>query len=75
MAQFVGPRHRLYQTLVPRVVEAAPAPVEPAARDVHDTGDRGWFDSSLELRQGLDVAELNDFPVDLPAAGRGGRAD
>lgn len=34
-------------------------------------GDSGrdvtWFDSSWDLRKGLDVAELNELPVDLGA--------
>jgi hypothetical protein len=66
MARFVGPRHKLYQAEVQRVVEPAPASVEPADTAPPAVEDRGWFDSTWELRQGLDVAELADFPAGSP---------
>lgn len=70
MAQFVGPRHKLYQAELPRVVEVAPAPLEPEADEAPAVADRGWFDSSWELRKGLDVAELSVLPTDPSATAR-----
>lgn len=67
MAQFVGPRHKLYQAEVQRVVEVVPASVEPEADEEAVVADRAWFDSSWELRKGLDVAELAAFPSGSPA--------
>ncbi len=72
MAQFVGPRHKLYHAEAQRVVEPAPAAVEPVEDPAPVVEDRTWFDSSWELRKGLEISELATFPADPPAAGRGG---
>jgi|GEM_PF-3135942 hypothetical protein len=70
MAQFVGPKHKLYQAEVQRVAEVVPAPVEPEPTEAPVVADRGWFDSSWELRKGLDVAELAALPPESSAADR-----
>ncbi|HKX95622.1 MAG TPA: hypothetical protein VJM48_13035 [Methylibium sp.] len=67
MAQFVGPKHKLYRAEVQRVVEVVPASAEPAPNEAPAVADRGWFDSSWELRKGLDVAELPALPPESPA--------
>lgn len=54
MAQFTGPRHPPQGALAPAVR------VGPAGTAAVD--DRTWFDSSWELRKGLDVAELPWLP-------------
>jgi hypothetical protein len=66
MAQFVGPKHRLYQVEVERVAEPRPAVAAPAAGEAPVAEDRAWFDSSWALRKGLDVAELPGFPPEAP---------
>jgi hypothetical protein len=45
-------------------VDARPSPEDAAEES--STRDRAWFDSSWELRQGLDVSELQELPDGFP---------
>lgn len=43
----------------------AGAPWTSACQSAEPRHEVNWFDSSWDLRRGLDVAELHDWPADL----------
>ncbi|WP_309639668.1 hypothetical protein [Methylibium sp.] len=60
MARMVGPGQKPPS-------ESFPPPAREAESGAEAPGDPGWFDSSWELRQGLDVAELDEVPAEWPS--------
>lgn len=56
-------RSNLEPGLAPGAPQRADEPVDPAAAlDADSVPNRGWHDSSMELRRGLEVVE--DLPLD-----------
>ena len=63
----VGPLESLRQ----RAGERSAAPdsgydsIAQDAASAADTGSRSWIDSTLDLKQGLDVVEMSDLPEEF----------